>query len=127
MFKVLFALKRGSNVVVTFDKDESLQTISFGEPIGDPGAMLPNPSRQITRHADVKGSVRPIGHDVNPSAALRHEANRLPLGDGSDLGGKIGGFLLDALAEREPGESGELERCARVLGHRLDNLGDPTL
>jgi len=89
---IAFPLDRVANVFVTLKPDETLQAVSFGEAVDPPFAMLPSPARQIIRDAGVESSVRPVRHDVDPSAARglnlhgvdgRHNP-RIKSGDGHD-------------------------------------------
>jgi hypothetical protein len=50
MLHGLLSLDRGSDILVTFDPDQPVQAVTFGEPLGDTLAMFANAADQIARY-----------------------------------------------------------------------------
>ena len=73
---VPLALFRSQDIVMTLGIDEATQPVLLREAVGDAGSML-SATCKIGGGADVKGSIRPIGHDVKPAS---FHARRLALG-----------------------------------------------
>ncbi len=63
---VQFALLCREDVIVSLDIDEPFQTVPPGEAIGDASPMFPN-SGKIGGDTDVKRTIPPISHDVDPA------------------------------------------------------------
>jgi hypothetical protein len=87
MLHIPFTLDRVANVLVTLVVDKTLQPIPLCEAADAPFAMLPCSSRQIVCDACIERSVRPIRHDVDPSAAHSLNLHRV---DGRDKPGHDG-------------------------------------
>src|SRR5271165_2727438 len=73
MLDVHLALLRRENILVPFGIDEAAQAVALRKAIRDPLTVLPGAPGKICRGADVERTVRPVGHDIDPSA-VRHRA-----------------------------------------------------
>ena len=73
MFDIMLTLNRGADVFKSFEIDQALQFMLFGETVHTPGAMLEYSAHKVTRDADIENSVRSIGQDVDV-AAIVHAA-----------------------------------------------------
>jgi hypothetical protein len=76
MFDRLFALNCTSNVIVLFIVDQHLEAISFGEAINETLAVLVGSAWEVAGHADIKRTVAPIGHHINPAAHVANKSRR---------------------------------------------------
>ena len=71
-FEIFLALNGGSYVIVGFDMNQHVQSITTGEP-GLSLLMLINTRRQIRRDADVEHAAHVISHDINVAAGGHEE------------------------------------------------------
>ena len=67
MLDIVLALDGVSDVVELLEIDQSLQSVSFGKTIDEPGTMFKYPADKITCHPDIENSVGTIGQNVNVS------------------------------------------------------------
>jgi hypothetical protein len=65
MLDVVLALNGSSNVIEHLEVDEPLKAVPFGEPLNHSRTMLEHAPNEVARYADIQGTVRTIGHDVN--------------------------------------------------------------
>ena len=65
MLDVVLALDRVSNVVKSFEIDQSLQSIPFSEAFDEARPMLKHPTDKIARYPDIQDAVRAIGQNVD--------------------------------------------------------------
>jgi hypothetical protein len=68
VFNVHLALLGEQDFIMPFSIDETLQAVSLGEPLGDAFAVFPGSPSEIDRSADVQRAVRPVCHEVYPTA-----------------------------------------------------------
>ena len=69
MLDVVLALDRGSNVVKSFEMDQSLQSIPFSKAFDEARPMLKHPTDKIARYPDIQDAVRAIGQNINVSTS----------------------------------------------------------
>jgi len=64
---LLLPLDCRPNVIVTLHPDETLQAVPPGKTIYHRFSMFACAARDVAGHAYVKGAIRPVSYDVNPS------------------------------------------------------------
>ncbi len=74
MLHVLFTLNRRADVVVDFEMDETLETISLGKPLNDAFMVLSDPLNEMACDADVQDAVWLVVEDGH--VAVSHAKRR---------------------------------------------------
>jgi hypothetical protein len=68
MLNVPFALLRRKDIIMTLGINKTMQCVLSREAVGEAGSMLSGTAGKVRGGADIEGAVRPVRHDVNPSA-----------------------------------------------------------
>src|ERR1700746_3414608 len=68
MFDVPLGLLCGEDVVVPLGVDEAMQAVPHREPLRGPRSVFPKRPLEIGRGPDIERAIRPVGHDVDPTA-----------------------------------------------------------
>jgi hypothetical protein len=67
LINIVLALDRVANIVVSFEIDQPLQPIAFGESCDKSRTMLVHPTDDIVGHADVENAVRTVALKISVS------------------------------------------------------------
>ena len=67
MLDIMLALDSIADVVKSFEIDQSLQSISFGEALDESRAMFEHSTNKIVCHPNVKDAIRTIGQNIDVS------------------------------------------------------------
>jgi len=73
VFDIALALDRVPDVFVELGQHQALEAIPEGEAVDRALATLERAARYVAGHARVERAVRPVRHDVEPTAAHRSE------------------------------------------------------
>jgi hypothetical protein len=101
---------------MTLGIDEATQPVLLREAVGDAGSML-SATCKIGRGADVQGSIRPIGHDVNPAS---FHARSLALGSFQRQPPQATGQPWPRRRRRWPGHVWMAPACQKKLRRMRD-------
>ena len=69
VLQVLLPLYRRSDISMMLGVNNALQTVALGEAEGCPDSMFPSSAREVVGDADIEGTVRAVGYNVDPSSS----------------------------------------------------------